>query len=305
MMGIRGLLLLVTSGVMAAATSIGLGPGAGEVMGSGDGLPASRTEAVAASASAPAIPQTPSPYQRVLSSVRGMDDLACGLVQRALGNRWGSGSVRPVVDVPDGADTSGQAMLDRVLDGRPGADALEGLLRGLEDGDRCVRNVAAVFLGWMKDPSPVGALERRVAGAAPSAVPAIRALGHGEWPEGLPPLLDALDRPETEVRVAAAWALGQYERASTVEDLVRLLTDTDVSVRRTALWALGRIERSSAVPAILPHLDDPEASVRLNAVWALGRIESSAAIPALVARLAADSDPDVRNAIAWALGQID
>ncbi|MDH3223741.1 MAG: HEAT repeat domain-containing protein [Gemmatimonadota bacterium] len=49
---------------------------------------------------------------------------------------------------------------------------------------------------------------------------------------------------------------------------------------------------------------DAASAVPINAAWALGQIADAAAIPALTQALRADSDPLVRKAAAWTLGQV-
>ncbi len=268
-------------------------------------LGAALATGTAALAGSPGVVAQDAPYTQVLQSVRGLDPIACGLVTRSLHNRWGSGSVRPVVDVPDQGEPGIATEVEELINQRPGPADLDELLAGLGDADRCVRNLAAEFLGWMDDPNPVDQLTPLVRGGGAAALPALRALGHGEWREALPLLVGTLGSRNAEVRAAAAWALGGLEQPSSIDALGAVVSDPDVSVRRTAIWALGQIERSAALPLVMPALNDPEASVRLNAAWALGQIEDSEAIPALVARLGTDTDPVVRNAIAWALGQIE
>ncbi|MEP6782689.1 MAG: HEAT repeat domain-containing protein [Acidobacteriota bacterium] len=87
-------------------------------------------------------------------------------------------------------------------------------------------------------------------------------------------------------------------------DLIALLGDTEARVRRRSALAIGRVRLPEAVPAltnILPTDSDPE--VRQMAAFALGLIGDNAAGPALITALN-DPDPLIQGRAAEALGMI-
>ena len=60
---------------------------------------------------------------------------------------------------------------------------------------------------------------------------------------------------------------------------------------------------AATVAALADALKDTDAEVRQQAAWALGRIRSEQSVDALIAALK-DSDQDVRKQVIWALGRI-
>ena len=73
---------------------------------------------------------------------------------------------------------------------------------------------------------------------------------------------------------------------------------------RNAALVLGGRQSTAAVPALIGALDDAEPLVRGAAAWALGRIANEQAHLALTARLAMETDQDVRREIASALADV-
>jgi cyclophilin family peptidyl-prolyl cis-trans isomerase/HEAT repeat protein len=87
-------------------------------------------------------------------------------------------------------------------------------------------------------------------------------------------------------------------------DLLTLLTDQEARIRRRSALAAGRVKLPEAIPALTTTLQgetDPE--VRQMAAFALGLIGDAAAAPALMTALT-DPDPLIQGRAAEALGMI-
>jgi HEAT repeat protein len=140
-----------------------------------------------------------------------------------------------------------------------GAD-LAVLLKSLKHSDAEVRRSAAVALESF--------------GAEAAAV--------------VPVLTEALDDADVVTQVAAARTLGQIGSAA-LPGLLQALTKPEKQVRREAIWALVRMGSAAkeAVSVLAGALRDSDLRVRLGAAQALGAIgpDASAAIPALIESL--------------------
>ena len=75
-------------------------------------------------------------------------------------------------------------------------------------------------------------------------------------------------------------------------------------MRRNVCIALGNAGDARAIPALRRALTGPSALVRAHAAWALGRIGGPEAEAALRATLPTEADPDAREEIEAALGEI-
>jgi HEAT repeat protein len=69
-----------------------------------------------------------------------------------------------------------------------------------------------------------------------------------------------------------------------------------------AAGALRQVEGRRRLAVLQGALSDREADVRATAAYALETIRSRAAVPALLAALRTETDPDVTEALAHALG---
>ncbi len=242
----------------------------------------------------------------LLAAVTGTPPVACDLVVRTLGNRWGGGMVRPRVHEPLGPTDDERALARWAWTESPVAADAPRLLDGLGSADTCVRRVAAAMLTRVEDDALRATLRQRAErGTGQERLAAITALAGRKEAASERTLQGLLAESDATVRAAAAWALGESEAAGAVQALGRAVRDQDTAVRENAAWALGRIEREEGVDPLLGALRDTSPGVRINAAWALGAIESTRAIPALTGVLASDADPEVRIAAAWALGHID
>jgi len=119
--------------------------------------------------------------------------------------------------------------------------------------------------------------------------------------EVIPLLVRAVRDPHPLVRRAAAWALGRVPDPRAKSALREAARDSDAAVRAAAVEALGE-HRDAA--ALLERLQDKDAFVRRQAARALGQLRAQAAVAPLIARLGREKDPEVKRAIAWALGEI-
>jgi len=174
---------------------------------------------------------------RFLAGLRGAKPLACEMAIRSLGIGWGW---RGRQHVPDAQ--AEQEELLRWASSRPKqAGVVPPLTAGLEDGDPCVRRMAARLLGRMRTPAATRAL------------------------------LEALSAPDPRTRQLGAIGLGYAEDPATVDSLLQALRDDAAGVRATAAWALGEIEDPRALPALTRLLArDPDPDVRRAAAIAIG-----------------------------------
>ncbi len=110
-------------------------------------------------------------------------------------------------------------------------------------------------------------------------------------------LISALDHPEPETPVRAAWILGELKEKRAVEALERVLSEggRDPFLLASAAEALGKIGDPSAAGPLSLALESSYLSVRLSAVEALGRLGGGVAERALTLAMA-DPNPSVREA---------
>ncbi len=123
-------------------------------------------------------------------------------------------------------------------------------------------------------------------------------------------LVQQLQHPQAEQRIAAAHQLGQMGAAaqSTVPDLIPLLKDANPNVRISASQAFQRMQESAsaAIPHLIPLLQDPDLEVRIWVPYALAEMGdlASDAVPELK-RLSQDPNIDVRVGVISALTRVD
>ena len=127
--------------------------------------------------------------------------------------------------------------------------------------------------------------------------------GH-EDPRFVPRLAASMRDADPCVRRIAGGMLGRVRHASAMDALVTALDDANAGTREVAAVGLGLQEDSSSVPALIARLRDSAVDVRRTAAWALGVIEHKSAMMPLVELLGRDPDPRVREAAAWAIGEV-
>ena len=118
-------------------------------------------------------------------------------------------------------------------------------------------------------------------------------------------LIDALDDPDRQVRMAALEALAGMKDSRALPGAMQALGSEDPEMRVAALHAVSHMGDPVALPATLPLLVDSDHRVRVAAAKAIGEFQDSTAIAALSSALRNDTDPEVRKTAAWALGEID
>lgn len=166
--------------------------------------------------------------------------------------------------------------------GRPGAESVEPLVRGLARDDPRVRAFATWTLGEMRETArpampALVALARRDGGAGKTgALTAIGKIG-GESPEAIPLLLQELKHPKEARRYRAARTIGRMGAAG-----------------------------APAIPGLIEALKDPSSTVRITAIRALADIGEAAkpAVSALVEVVNKDTDPEVRKEASLALSKL-
>lgn len=293
----------LVAGVVGAAVAVAiLGFG-----GEGPGTSADVIEArAAADGIARSLPTQSADASALLAGIEGTPPVACELVVRSLGNRWGASSVEPRVHPPLAGTPSERAVARWAWTDRPAPDEAGALLAGLESDDACVQRIAARLLGVMDDPATVSrVLEMARSGSGSRQLAAIAALAHVSDDRASSTLDAVLANGDPGVRRAAAWALAEAEDDDAVAGLTEALRHDDPLLRENAAWALGRIESADALGPLETALRDPTVGVRVNAAWALGQLEDAAAIPSLAAVVGGDAEDEVRRTAAWALGRIE
>ena len=164
------------------------------------------------------------------------------------------------------------------------------------------------------EPVPIGPPSSAVLAEIRTKVLALLAItdaGADRWralgPEALTVLRQlASDPAEIPARRAAATASIAYvDNPAATEVLRAYATDANVlpQVRQSAVQALGAREGVQAVPMISPLLSDGDPDVRRGAAKELGDVAGPAARAALQSRLAAETNPQVRDDIQKALAR--
>lgn len=190
-----------------------------------------------------------------------------------------------------------------------GAEAVPALLDKIGTADRQQREYVIAALGTLKAAAatlPIGrvladrTLERRYVAAW--------ALGEIAGPDGVPPLIGALEDPNQEVRRYATRALIKINRPAVgpllehlrgasgesaagairalgdIADPVALdvlLAHTSGPQRAETFLALGKLRDPRAAAVLIKGLDDDDWRARMNAAMALGPLGGSAAAAAL------------------------
>ena len=192
------------------------------------------------------------------------------------------------------------------VDGRSGWwSRLDGSFRAGASGDPVARDVMAWVRHQKVDAAAVPLLRAALADAdwcvRRFAAPLLARI---DAEAARQVMLSALEAPDAVTREMGALALGFGEDPRWIPPLVARIRDDSPRVRATVAWALGEIESRQAVRPLIDALADPDALVRESAARALGQVEDAAAIPALTDLLKADPEAAVRRAAAWALGEI-
>jgi hypothetical protein len=136
---------------------------------------------------------------------------------------------------------------------------------------------------------------------------AASALGEFLEGAGIAPVATALVSDGSPVvRLAAANALIRLNNQGPNSELSTALSDTDEEVRLAALNGVSHINVFSKVDQVAKLISDTSPLVRRRAAQTLGTLKSADAVVGLIALTAPDteSDPGVRAAAVWALGQI-
>ncbi len=125
--------------------------------------------------------------------------------------------------------------------------AVDPLIAALSDPSLWVRQGVTAALAELKDPRAVGPLISTL-GADDRYIYSLGALAAIGEP-AVEALIEALDNPNTRVRLGAANALGEIGDVRAVGPLIRLLNDRSGHVRREAAKSLRRIGTPHALAA--------------------------------------------------------
>jgi HEAT repeat protein len=136
---------------------------------------------------------------------------------------------------------------------------------------------------------------------------AAQLIGRMVLPEGLQPLLVALNDPEWAVRQAVVEALGRYDDPRACQALIIAMSDDHEQVRLAAVMGLAQSDRPEGRRAIIGlGLRDADVWVRYRAIERLGANRAAEAVTALTTIAADVREPDfLRRAAEAALAAID
>lgn len=172
-----------------------------------------------------------------------------------------------------GADVFAKAAAVRALARRGTPEAVDALLRSLEDPAAPVWRVASeavdsllrkgvleaeTLIGRMKSSADKGAFARVLARSG--GVPEIEALR------------ELLNEGTARDRVAALQALSEQRRGEEAERASELLDDEDAEVRKNAIIYLGRIKHAASTVALIERLGDEDEGAADVALWSLRQI---------------------------------
>jgi HEAT repeat protein len=165
------------------------------------------------------------------------------------------------------------------------------------------RPVAALALGYARDPSVVPVLKQELADEDLDVrIAAATALTHYREPDGVAYLKSALVNEDDSVsREHTGQVLDQVAFDGGYEVLIAAAGSPDTNLQMQGVRALGLnggAKEIALLSEMLPHASDP--LMRAQIAWALGRIARADGI-ALLIGLVQESDPAVRYTAADAL----
>ncbi len=188
-------------------------------------------------------------------------------------------------------------------------EAVAALKAALATGNEDLRAAIAEGLGECASPECLALLLSLLNDPSQTVVQAaVRGLAQQGTPEAANALTVLLYDPSRplDVRVEAALALGTMNVPGVMDTLSRAaygITDEDIVTQ--VLNAIGQRDISESQPFLENYLRSPIAStdLKVEAVEALWQSQGDAS--AFLATIAANPDPDIRAAAAWALSATD
>jgi len=173
-----------------------------------------------------------------------------------------------------------------------GEPAVKPLINALKNGDKPVREGAALTLGEIGDSRAVEPLVAALYDR-PTSSNATRALVKlGEV--AVAPLVACLQHDNKFVREDAAFALGEIGDTRALDPLIDALKDEDTFEQDVIVVALGKLGEPWALEPLIALLKSVHVEQRRQAAIALGKLGDPAAIEPLTALLQ-DKDMHVRR----------
>ena len=107
------------------------------------------------------------------------------------------------------------------------------------------------------------------------------------------------------VRIAAAWALNESGDEKAAKPLIEVQHDTDPLVRDGVALVFGKpIGWVAKLKLLLRALKSSDPTMRIAAAWILGEVGDEKVVEPLIYVLRHDDNPLVQKGVAWALGKI-
>ena len=216
----------------------------------------------------------------------------------------GSRAVPPLIDLLKDKRSGIRQLAAQYLGQMKDRRAVPALIVTMNDQEVDVRNEAVRSLGAIGDPLAVkpliAALSNQTSGCCCSAA---RALGHLGDRIATPALLKALQDTNFMLRESAADGLGDLRDPRAIDALVDSLDNTEVSWN--AALALAKMHRADGISELLTSVKDSGSyGAQLETVKALGELGDPRAKPALQEVAASNRSPEMNSEVAKALAKL-
>lgn len=252
----------------------------------------------------------PEALERLHRDIRDTSDHVRQAAARTLSEVASENSTKPLIDAlnDNNVDSIVRWYAAEAL-GRIGSkDVVKPLIGALRDEDSYLREHAARALKHIDSEevvrSLIKALRDENSGVRKSAG---ESLGHIGSLDAVKPLICALKDADYEVRMKAAEALKQIDSESAIDAVIGMLRDSNPGICRRAMGvieSLGDMVHARSVGIIellIDALKDKNTDIREAAAWALGDIGTEEVIAPLIGALR-DKNSDVRKGVMKALG---
>lgn len=222
------------------------------------------------------------PVSRLVGELEsGRPDIGLAAV-RTLGVLASTDAVPSLMDTLEWLSSQGRGPMHATLDNWRG-QVLEALYRTVVEPT--VRRASLLRTARLRPLISTAALQRELrAGVAPNNAYAAHVLGWLGRPDALPDLIGCLNTTDSALRDAALEALLRFNIVA-VSKLVEALERPEPQVREAAADLLGLIGDSSAAQPLFRHLNDEPQTVRISVLRALAGLGGEPAYAALVLAL--------------------